>query len=845
MHLTTPNLPRLSVLGVLLGMVCLVGGCPPTNPPANGGDGGNGTADANSTGPVLVRGETYADLSLSDGTRLMMSPILPGNSVELTTLTLSKSGNDVDLSAYGIETGAFMRTVEFDSFDPVAEGAIAANVVPTLNFPPGEIKGVDVSTLTVARVGDLQFGDETRPAQVAFLPVRPLDEQGTLVVADYLFPDSIASDLMLKHAGTAKPRGTREQGAIRPRQIRYVVGSFKGSANWSIDPALVLMEPSAGADEARVPASGRLADAPPLQTIVILVHGHNEKERLGYETAEVGLPWYYAYKRDVWTYLYKAALETKEDALDCTAFYEFIYPTYRPIFTETAGVKRLDQSFAEAVNAQLGPLVAANPELRVYIVAHSMGGLVSRAGIQLLSSPVQAAFKLLITWGTPHLGSPLTTLRYVLGAPHGAYRAGPEGGVTFPLENIDNTLFALRRAIDNMAVDSPGLRDLRWANSHTTTPRGLALERLFSYGESIAGDDAILQVFDLENGPYLYCGNLRTLNGNDIYRLSYKYFFFYGVTRKRPKVTLGGPWFHYPKLEGGETAIGAFVTPWLVADPNSPFETHVVGDSDGAVPIVSMAGAGVGPAGGGIDLGNLDHEQYFGSPHDPGQFTEPALATDVALQTLAAIDFGTCARGRWKLTDTKYFAQPADAAGPYTFTASAAGDQALTEVRWTVHVSKWDEELGDISYDKDLLISAIRRWTAPPSTLEPSQEVSIPISVEMTCTTDINKYIQTPQVIPDVTALVYVKDGDEEVNNPYRSTYVNARSTSLSDANGWKATDSHTVVFPVRGGTVGDSLKITIFCRDAAYRSTVGGTGGLEDYFQAAGVVYTYTFRAQ
>ncbi len=831
---------RLSTVVLLLGMACVLSGCQPSDSP---GDAGNGAAE--STGPVVVRGQTYADLSLSDGTRLMMVPILPGNPVELTKLTLSKAQNDVDLSPYGIRSAAYMRTVTFDSFDPVAQGARVCNIVPTLTFPRGEIAGVDASTLTGARIGDLQVGDETRYAHVAFLPARLLDGQGTLIVADYLFPDSIASDLAMKNPETAKSLEAREQSAIRPRQIRYVVGSFAGSANWSVDPALVLMEPSAGASEARIPATGRPANAPPLQTVVILVHGHNEKERLGYETAEVGPPWQYAYKRDVWTHLYKAALETRADKLECTAFYEFIYPTYRPIFTETSGVKRLDHSFAEAVNAELGPLVAANPDLRVYIVAHSMGGVVSRAGIQLLNSPIQKAFKLLITWGTPHLGSPLTTLRYVLGAPHGAYRAGPDGVVTFPLENIDNTLFALRRAIDDMAVDSPGLRDLRWANSHTSTPHNLALEKLFTYGESIAGDDTTMQVFDLENGPYLYSDNLRTLNSNDIYRLSYKYFFFYGVTSKRPKVTVGGFWFRRPKLEGGETAIGALVMPWLMADPNSPFEAHLVGDSDGAVPIASMAGAGVGPAGGGIDLGDLDHEQYFGSPRNPGQFTEPALATDVALQTLAAIEFATCSRGRWMLTDTKYFSQPAAAASPYTFSATAEGGQAVTGVRWTVHVSAFDPELGDISYDKELFISATRRWTAPASTLEPNQEVAIPISVEMTCTANMNKYVRPPRVIPDVTALIYVKDGDEEVNNPYRSTYVNARSTSLSDANQWKAADSHTVLFPVRDGTPGDTLKITIYCRDAAYQSTVGGSGGLEDYFQTAGVTYTYTFRAQ
>lgn len=512
---------RPSTLILLLGMAGFPGGCAP----ADSSDGSNDAVASESTGPVVIRGETYAALSLSDGTRLSMLPILPGRSVELTRLTLSKTRNDVDLSAYGIDTAAFMRAVTFESFDPVAHGAQVANIVPTIEFPSREMEGVDPMTLTVARIGDLQLGEEARPGHVAFLPVHRLGEHGGILVADYLFPDSIASDLAVNHPETAKSHARRQQSTVKPRQIRYVVGSFRGSANWSIDPQLVLMEPSPSADGVRVPLSGRPQGAPRLRTVVILVHGHNEKERLGYETAEIGAPWHYAYKRDVWTHLYKAVLETRKDALQCTAFYEFIYPTYRPIFTETAGVKRLDQSFAEAVNAELASLATSNPDLQVYIVAHSMGGLVARAGIQLLSAPVQAAFKRLITWGTPHLGSALTTLRYVLGAPHGAYRAGPDGVVTFPLENIDNTLFALRRAVDGMAVDSPGMRDLRWANGHTTTPRNLALDSLFTYGESVSGDNATLQVFDLDDGAYLYGHSLRTLNGNDIYRLTNKYLF--------------------------------------------------------------------------------------------------------------------------------------------------------------------------------------------------------------------------------------------------------------------------------------------------------------------------------
>ena len=606
---------------------------------------GQQTVTTETAGPYTVISGTATNIALADGTSLTLPALTTTDGSPLTQLTLTRSQNDVDLSDFDQEDASAMRVLSFSSFDPNALGLAAAQVVPSLTIPLDDASTVDADTLTVARVSDLYLEDEeTITQQVHFLPVNR-DDDGHIVVTDYLFADSIIADLVQQEAlGAASVSSA--QPAVNPREIRYVVGTFRGSINWAQAPVLLRMVPDPEHADGRVPASTLSTeeradlDAKGVRNVVVLIHGHNEQERTGADARlrQINTPWYYAYKRDVWTNLYDYLSDAQPELLECTAFYEFIYPTYKPIFTPTGTHQRLDEALAEELHDEILPHLQAGTDVKLFFVAHSMGGLVARAGIQRMDAELQAAFTQLVTWGSPHRGSPLVTLRYVLGAPPDTYRAGPDGVVTFPLSNLDNTLFALRRAIDNMQVDAPGTRDLRWALSHTTTEYNLALDSLFTLGEGVSGDSALTQHYSLANGPWLYNENLRNLNEMDLYRLSDKLTAFYGITTKRPVVT--STWYFKPKIVGTETAKGAFVMPWLVAEPTATYHAHQRGSSDGAVPIVSMAAAGTTAY--YRDLGDVDHEEYFGAPDQPGHFTEHDTAWEVADATISTLGLTEC-----------------------------------------------------------------------------------------------------------------------------------------------------------------------------------------------------------
>ncbi len=590
----------------------------------------------NSTGPRVLNGGQAFSASLPDGTRLTLPAVeLQG---QVTALTLSKTGDVPDLSATDLDPVGTARVVTFDSFDPVAKGVPMARFTPSLTFPASEAAGQNPDTLAAVRISDLIFDGQDMPGHVSYLPVNR-KANGDLEVTDFFFPDSIISDLGQNAAGGKANR--------RPREIRYVLGTFDGSYDWYAEPILMRFYPKAEKAERRV-LEDELSEeqlnaenAKEIQNVVLLVHGHNEEEKeFGYNPT-ASSPWYFGYKRDVWTPLYDYFLTDKPELLKCTAFFEFIYPSYKPIFTTspTTPGTRLDGDFADRVNALIANLKPGYENLRLYIVAHSMGGLVSRAGIQLMNSDSQGAFQKLVTWGSPHLGTPLVTMRYILGAPGGIYRAGPEGGtVTLPLGNIDNTLYALRRAIDGMQVDAPGSRDLRYANSHTETPRNLKLDTLFSLDVDPAVNPDLWNKYDLHTGTEIYNENLRILNGNENYRLSGKYFALYGVTSKRARVEL--TWYYKPYLEGNDIARGALVYPWLIEGADQPYEGYTQGASDGAVNITSMAGVGV--MGGRYCVGDIDHEEYYGAPKPHGNFQRLDLARKTASDTLYALNMQSC-----------------------------------------------------------------------------------------------------------------------------------------------------------------------------------------------------------
>lgn len=602
-----------------------------------------GTTTTETSAATPVESGRATKVTLSDGTSVSLPSLTATGTGALTSLTLSRESNDVDLASLGQVTTGSMRVLRFDSFDPVARGLIAANVAPVITIPAKEVGSIDHDTIGVARVADMMDSGQVTKT-VTMLPAS-WDAQGNLLVRDYLFPDSIAADLELADTGviTTTAHTPAPAGYVpRPRHITYVAGTFQSAANWSRSPKLVRMIPQADVPEKRRPFDRvdstvrAKVEKRCFHTAVVLVHGHNEEEGLGTAPATVDEPWLASYKRDVWTNLY--ARFTEHSALECMRYYELIYPTYRAIFTPQSGRERLDEAFARLLGAELKPQLDAQMPIQVVIIAHSMGGLVARAGVQLFDQRLQANLRDVITWGTPHTGSPLVTLRYAFAAVPG-YEAR-SGLVSVGLDSVDHTLYAFRRAVENLQVDSPGARDLRWAPSATTTPHDLALDAFFELSPDQVERD---QHFDLVNGPWLYNENLKRLNGEDLYRVGGKYYGFYGLTTKRAKLTWKlGKWFR-PTIEtGGDIAIGATATEWLMKDPTATYAAGTQGGSDGAVPLTSAAGAGVialGRLAGGTDI---DHEEFFGAPSAPGVFTKSELALGVAGDTLWNRSWGQC-----------------------------------------------------------------------------------------------------------------------------------------------------------------------------------------------------------
>ncbi len=138
------------------------------------------------------------------------------------------------------------------------------------------------------------------------------------------------------------------------------------------------------------------------KTPVILIHGINRGENLK-NICDIGVPWCYKYKKEVWDTFYRLA---SDDFFESFKVYEYIYPTYRS---------------AEFSGQELATLITNNPELQdapLYIVAHSMGGLVARYAMAYDESGqtdtgIAANVQQIYTIATPHHGSIGASLLYI------------------------------------------------------------------------------------------------------------------------------------------------------------------------------------------------------------------------------------------------------------------------------------------------------------------------------------------------------------------------------------------------------------------------------------------------
>ncbi len=464
---------------------------------------------------------------------------------------------------------------------------------------------LDPATVNAVRVGDIRLNDEIIQDYVTFLPVTQ-DNNGNLVIFDGLSARLANPEAAKTKTGAGKlAMHTLQNGNTR---VKYVLMTFQRHLEWEQEPRLVRMIPDESLKGYRRPAD-KVKDKAllekPITNVVILVHGHNEYEKDGRRASTADKPWLVHYKWDVWIEFYKSFLDSRKDQVDCTAFYEFIYPTYRPAYTplKDQQVDTLGSTLANILtrgalndNYQLQKLAKANMPVNLTITAHSMGGLVSRGAIRQFDGWLAQNFQQLVTWGTPHHGSPLITFGYLVHGPYRTLEGGTFKSIVSKLLGKDIPNWAVDRFLQ---LDTPGERDLRWDNIQP-----LRLDDMFLVAKDSIPSGVDAAQFELNKGTWLFNDNLTAFNLGDPYRNGEKYRFLFGITSKRYE--------KWKDLLSRETATGASIIYGLMqnADRAMPKYYGKVGDSDGAVPLASMAGLNIIKFQSDY-VGDIDHEEYF------------------------------------------------------------------------------------------------------------------------------------------------------------------------------------------------------------------------------------------
>ncbi len=509
---------------------------------------------------------------------------------------------------------------------------------PIITIPQSQVGDINPATVNIVRISDV-FGPDGQVVnkKVLFLPVTR-DKAGNYVALDYMFPYTAPSpgsgtaatagvfsglgQMLFKQARAQDGKYHEDFGRIA--NVVYSIITFQGELNWAKNPRLVQMIPARNSSHFRRPASEpeRTKRTKPVVNVIVLVHGHNEEEQTGFVESSTKDVWEFEYKRDLWDYIYKYYLDKKDKSVaadknkedDCTLFYEFIYPSYRPIYTPVPDGKSnilphrtLGEDLGEAINKELlekNPQVAQmiknNIPFNIYIVSHSMGGLVSRAGLRFLDQRLEKNFRQLITWGSPHQGSPLTTLRYIMSA---GFDVSVDGYAYRP-DMYGNGMGWLA----NWAViDAPGSRDLRWTNGSAGVEKFFKYDRFFKENsvEKFEGKE-----WDLRTGSMFYNDNLKIFNDRETF--SGRFTFFTGNTEKIAEAHKG----NYPfsrayylvkaKFVHGDIAIGAYFLRLLA-------EGDKMAANDGASPVYSQGGFGLFPQPKTVDMGDINHEEFYGS----------------------------------------------------------------------------------------------------------------------------------------------------------------------------------------------------------------------------------------
>jgi hypothetical protein len=585
-------------------------------------------------------------LSLPDGTGVTLAAL----GADLT-VTLTRETEALAAPAAGLVPSGSLRELRIE-----ADGPLALGVVPRLTIPRAEIGGLDPRLVWVARVADVVGERGVIADAVLYLPAR-YDAAGRVVVQDVFFGDTVAA--------AAARRGGRAGLALR---IRYITLGFQGQINAERRSQLVRMLPDAKAPAARrrltelSAAVQAEANLRPVQNVIVLVHGHNESEGAGLPQpnslipSTAPAPWHIDYKMDVWTYVYREFLrETDAGASvygnlgQCTRFYEFIYPSWQSIF------ETLNAKLAGALAAELKVQLDLKQDFNLFVVAHSMGGLVARAGLNECGDDLGDRLQRLVTWGSPHHGAGMYSLCLLAHAdPPYALDLAPDSALVTHWHYLRSKLAAV-------AMDTPGMRDLRWDNH---LPLDLFPTTMTPLQHALAP-----AVYSLEDGPWLYNRNLQILNEHDRFatagaepnKLNAKRcVFMYGITSKQagsfalvpPDNTkrllylLTESWTSMAvdelrriRLLG--TGLGATINRHIIANPTTAYLGQTLADSDGAVPITSMTGAG-------LDviphyLGDVDHEEYYGAPLPIDEAGNREVRAEGAAQDTATATFSRLA----------------------------------------------------------------------------------------------------------------------------------------------------------------------------------------------------------
>ncbi len=603
-----------------------------------------GEPASNETTPESRTGESLDGsallVTLDDATSVSI-PELPG----AYEVTLERADNDLQIvkdfesDTSLVATGSMRHLLVTGSDDP-------SNLKPVITIPAQEAGSINLDTVNVLRVGDVLVDGEIVNDYTAILPVS-VDENGNLCFTDALMPDGLlAADEII---GTAFDYTSTRASRVKKEWIgsaHYVVMSFQDDLNWKRQPQLVRMIPDSEVGEEggyRHPATSEelteLAKKP-ICNLVVLVHGHNEEEKEGIYTASEEAPWLFGYKRRVWDLLYKEVTQELNNKpfypYECTAFYEFIFPTYRPIYSPVSGKtgqyqETLGESLGKLIdneiksNSQLNKMLDEDMPFNIFFVAHSQGGLVSRAGFQFMPEEFKEKIVRFVSWGSPHHGSALTTLLYALQAGHDMIVDEHR----LPLQTMQPLM---TRVCNRLALDTPGTRDLRWEASRKDM---LNIRELFPSISNDAVEAAI--------NPPLFNENLVELNYKGEQDIAHS--LFYGTTTQKAKLLdceIKGGWHLQCNLQEAECKIKQiykFAVDATDIQKGAKLNDLIIKEgyreSDGAVPVYSQKGAGIL----GVeskDLGNTSHEEFYGGEPEHRNIDK---GTVTAQKTFAELDF--------------------------------------------------------------------------------------------------------------------------------------------------------------------------------------------------------------